>query len=49
VIRALIDVGVPAQIVWGIAFFAFGALLLIASLIVERILDARAEGSLKDS
>ena len=49
VITALLEVGVPAQVVWGVAFFAFGSLLLIVSLVVERIIDARAEGSLKDS
>ncbi|NNE35858.1 MAG: hypothetical protein HKN13_11500 [Rhodothermales bacterium] len=48
VIRALLEIGVPAQLVWGAALFVFGILLLVASLIVERVIDARAEQGLQD-
>ncbi|MCB0720162.1 MAG: hypothetical protein KDD65_17065 [Bacteroidetes bacterium] len=48
VVRVLLEIGVPAQLVWGLVFLALGFCLLIGSLIVERVIDARAERGLKD-
>lgn len=44
--EALLEIGVPLQIVVGVGLVVVGVLLLIASLIVERIIDARAESGL---
>ena len=46
--RIFLALGVPVQITLGVFLFVLGALLLLASLIVERVLDARAERGLKD-
>ncbi len=46
--RLFIAIGVPVQITAGVLLFVLGAVLLLASLIVERIFDARAERGLKD-
>lgn len=46
--RVLLAIGVPAQIAAGIGCILVGLGLLMGSLIVERIIDARAERGLKD-
>lgn len=46
--RIFVALGVPVQITLGVFLFVLGALLLLSSLIVERIFDARAERGLKD-
>lgn len=48
VAELLLEIGVPLQIVIGFSLVAFGLLLLIASLIIERVIDARIEGQLLD-
>ena len=47
-IRVALEVGVPVQVIVGVSFLVVGFLILVASLIVERVIDARAEGSLLD-
>lgn len=44
----LLLIGVPAQVAAGIGLFLLGLVLLFGSLIVERIVDARAEKGLRD-
>ncbi len=48
-IRVALELGVPAQVVVGASLIVLGFLVLFASLIVERVLDARAEGNLLDT
>lgn len=46
--RFLLMIGVPAQVAAGVGFVLVGLILLFGSLIVERMIDARAEKGLKD-
>ena len=48
IISLALEIGIPPQLVWGLAFMSIGFLLLMFSLIVERIIDARAERGLGD-
>ena len=44
----LLILGVPAQVAAGVGLFLVGLILLFGSLIVERMVDARAEKGLRD-
>lgn len=46
--RFIREIGVPLQMAAGLSFVVLGFVLLFASLIVERVIDARAERGLKD-
>jgi len=48
ILDALLEVGIPAQIVTGIALMLGGFIMIIASLVVERVEDAKLEGDLTD-
>lgn len=48
IVDAIIELGVPLQIAFGVAFLVVGFGMLLGSLIVERVIDARAEQGLKD-
>ena len=47
-LRVVLALGVPAPILIGISLFLAGGLLVLASILVEQILDTRAEKSLRD-
>jgi hypothetical protein len=48
ILDVLLEIGIPAQIVTGMALIVGGAVMVMASLVVERIEDARLEGDLTD-
>lgn len=48
ILDALLAVGIPAQIVTGIALMLGGLIVVVASLVVERVEDAKLEGDLTD-
>lgn len=47
-VDALLAVGIPAQVVTGIALMLGGLIMVMASLVVERVEDAKLEGDLTD-
>ncbi len=48
ILRLLFEVGVPTPLLVSASFAAGGVLLVLVSLIVERVQDARAEADLKE-
>ena len=48
ILEALLEIGIPAQIVTGIALMLGGLIMVMASLVVERVEDAKIEGDLTD-
>jgi hypothetical protein len=48
IIALLLQVGIPAPVLASVSLIAGGILLVLVSLIVERVQDARKESGLKD-
>ena len=48
ILTLLLEVGIPAQVLMSAALIAGGVLLILISVVVERVVDARAEASLRN-